>query len=170
MDLARLLRPELILLELETKELPESELGETPLERYQWELKEQILGELVDLVDRSGRVGNKGKLLQDLVNREKKATTGLAHGVAIPHVRTMHARDFLIGFARSTPGVNFDCFDGEPAHLFFIMVAPPYNDVSYLRIYKSLAEAFSFRDARREFMEAQDEGEVLRAVKRMSQG
>ena len=80
------------------------------------------------------------------------------------------ARDFLIGFARSTPGVWFDCLDGEPAHLFFVMVAPPYNDISYLRIYKSLAEAFSIRDLRREFMEAQSEGEVLRAIKRMGQG
>ena len=170
MDLARLLRPELILLELETKEIPEAELGDVPIERYHAELKEQILGELVDLLDRSGRVGSKGKLLADLVNREKKATTGLAHGVAIPHVRTMHARDFLIGFARSTPGIWFDCFDGEPAHLFFVMVAPPYNDISYLRIYKTLAEAFSIRDLRREFMEAQSEGEVLRALKRMGQG
>jgi len=170
MDIARLLRPELIQLELQTIERTPEELGDTPIERYHTELKESVLGELVDLLDRSGRVGNKGKLLADLVNRERKATTGLARGVAIPHVRTMHARDFLIGFARSTPGLWFDCLDGEPAHLFFVMVAPPYNDISYLRIYKSLAEAFSIRDLRREFMEAQSEGEVLRAIKRMGQG
>lgn len=156
-------------MELATTDLPEEEREEISRERYVFRQKEKILTELVDLLDRSGRVGNKAKLVQDLVGREKKASTGLTRGVAIPHIRSIHAKSFLLGFARSTPGVEFDCLDGEPAHLFFIMCAPPYDDTSYLRIYKQLAQAFSETDVRREFMNATDEGEVLRAVKSMEQ-
>lgn len=170
MNLARFLRPELILLELATTEVPEEERGEIPHERYVLSQKERIIEELADLLDRSGRVGNKGKLALDLFNREKKASTGLVHGVAIPHIRTIHAKEFLIAFARSTPGLEYACFDGKPAHLFFVMVAPPYDDTSYLKIYKQLAEAFSTPQMRREFMQAQSEGEILRAIKGMAQG
>ncbi|MEZ4649792.1 MAG: PTS sugar transporter subunit IIA [Candidatus Eisenbacteria bacterium] len=169
MQLARLLKPELILMELSTLDLPEEEREEIPYEKYVSRQKEKILTELVDLLARSGRIGNKGKLVQDLLGREKKASTGLTKGVAIPHIRSIHAKTFLLGFARSTPGVEFDCLDGEPAHLFFIMCAPPYDDTSYLRIYKQLAQAFSETDVRREFMQAEDEGEVLRAMKMMEQ-
>ena len=170
MNLARLLKPEHILLELQTRDLPDEEREEIPKDEYTWRIKEQVLTELVDLVNRSNRVSNRNKLYLDLLNRERKATTGLASGVAIPHVRTIYAKELLVGFARSIPGVEFDCLDGEPAHLFFIMVAPPYDDTSYLRLYRQLAEAFSVRDYREEFMSAESEGEIVRLVKRMGQG
>ena len=156
-------------MELETVDLPEEERAEIPFDRYVVRQKEKILTELVELLSRSGRVGNKPKLVQDLIGREKKASTGLTKGVAIPHIRSIHAKTFLLGFARSTPGVEFDCLDSERAHLFFIMCAPPYDDTSYLRIYKQLAQAFSETDVRRDFMNATDEGEVLRAMKMMGQ-
>ena len=170
MNLGRFLRPELILLELETTEVPEEERGELPHDRYVLSQKEKVITELADLLDRSGRVGNKGKLALDLFNRREKASTGLAYGVAIPHVRTIHAKEFLIAFARSTPGIEYGCMDENLAHLFFVMVAPPYDDTSYLKIYKQLAQALSMPHSRREFMEAESEGEILRAVKALEQG
>ncbi len=170
MNLARLINEEQILLELKTRDLPAEERAEIPPEQYRWMIKERVLAELVDLVNRSNRVSNRNKLYQDLLNRERKATTGLSSGVAIPHVRTIYAKELLVGFARSREGVEFDCLDGAPAHLFFVMVAPPYDDTAYLKLYRQLAEAFSGRDFRQEFMAAETEGEVLRVVKRMSQG
>jgi mannitol/fructose-specific phosphotransferase system IIA component (Ntr-type) len=166
MNLARLLRPELIKLEMETTTPPQSE-PPLPPDRYVWTIKEAVLGELAALVADGGRVGSQGKLFSDLVNREKKASTGLVHGIAIPHVRTIHAREMLFAFARSTPGLEFDCLDGEPAHLFFVIVAPPYDDQQYLRIYKQMATAFHVTDVREEFLRATDAGEVIRAMRQM---
>jgi fructose PTS system EIIBC or EIIC component len=170
MNLGRLLRPELILLELSTRDYSDEERETMTRDQFVWGTKEKVLSELVDLVDRSNRVSNRNKLYLDLVNRERKATTGLANGVAIPHVRTIYAKELLVGFARSTPGVEFDCLDSGPAHLFFVMVAPPYDDTAYLKLYRQLAEAFSGRDFRNEFMAAETEGEIVRLVKRMGQG
>ncbi len=169
MQLSRLLRPELILLEMETLDLPEEEREEIPKDRYALRQKEAILEELVALLDRGGRVGNKKKLAQDLLSREKKATTGLVRGLAIPHVRSIHAKEFMLGFARSTPGLEYGSMDGHPAHLFFILAAPPYDDTSYMRVYKSLAEGLSHESVRDELMEAGSEGEVIRTIKSMEQ-
>ncbi|MDM7916683.1 MAG: PTS sugar transporter subunit IIA [Candidatus Eisenbacteria bacterium] len=166
MNLARLLRPELIRLEMETTNPPQED-PPLPRDRYVWQVKEAVLLELAGLIANSGRVGSANKLYQDLLSREKKATTGLVRGVAIPHVRTIHAKELLFGFARSTPGVEFDSLDHEPSHLFFIIVAPPYDDIVYLRIYKQMATAFQTTDVRRDFLEAQSEGEVIRAMRLM---
>jgi PTS system fructose-specific IIA component len=166
MNLARLLRPELIQLEMATRNPPEED-PPLPRDRYVWLAKEAALEELADLIVSGGRVGSINKLYADLVNREKKASTGLVRGIAIPHVRTIHARELTFAFARSTPGIEFDCLDGEPAHLFFVIVAPPYDDVTYLRIYKQMATAFTTTDVREEFMEARDAGEVIRAMRLM---
>lgn len=164
MNIARLIRPELIRLELRTQ-MPPEPAEPFDRDRFVWCIKEAVIGELVDLMDLSGRIGNTKRLRSDLLNREKKASTGLSDGVAVPHVRTREAREFLLAFARSTPGVEFGCQDGRRAHIFFAMVSPPYDDTHYLRIYKQLAEAITYRDAARMLMEARNEGEVLRALK-----
>ncbi len=166
MNLARLLRPELIRLEMATRNLPQED-PPLPRDRYVWLVKEAAVQELADLISSGGRVGSVNKLYTDLINREKKASTGLVRGIAIPHVRTIHAKELTFAFARSTPGIEFDCLDGEPAHLFFVIVAPPYDDAAYLRIYKQMATAFSTTDVREEFMQAGDEGEVIRAMRLM---
>lgn len=167
MRLIRLLRPELILLEMETREPPDEERDGVPRSKYVLARKECVLGELVELLARSGRIGNPRKLHTDLLGREKKASTGLEHGIAVPHVRSRQAKEFVFAFARSTPGVEFDCRDGRRAHLFFALVAPPGEDRAYLRIYRKLAEAFSFAgdDLTREFLAARDEGEILRILR-----
>jgi mannitol/fructose-specific phosphotransferase system IIA component (Ntr-type) len=166
MNLARYIRPEQIRLELQAQAPPEPE---EPYDRrrYIWSIKEQVIEELAGLVASGGRIGNLRKLYLDLVNRERKATTGLAHGVAIPHVRTREAREFLMAFARSTPGIEFDSLDAGLSHLFFVFIAPPYDDTQYLRIYKQIAEAFTYGNATRSFMDARDEGEIIRALKHL---
>jgi len=166
MDISRYLKPELIKLEMETKTPIDPDSSLHP-DKILWMRKEAILKELVDLLDKSGKVGNKRKLLIDLVNREKKATTGIGQGIAFPHVRTMQAKEFIMGLARSKKGYDFDALDKEPVHLFFVMAAPPYDDALYLKVFKSLAEILRFDYFREELLNADSEHEIIRAIKRM---
>ncbi len=166
MEISRYLKPELIKLEMDTYIECDPDCQLHP-DKVLWQRKEAILGELVDLLDKSGRVGNKKKLLIDFVNRERKATTGIGHGIAIPHIRTMQAKEFLMGFARSKEGYAFDSLDDQPVHLFFVMAAPPYDDSLYLKIFKALAEILRFDYFREELLNITSEYEIIRAIKRM---
>ena len=156
-------------MELETRDLPEEEREEIPPEKYLRRQKALILRDIVDVLDRSGRVARPRRLLEDLENREKKAGTGLKCGIAVPHVRTPQVKELLFSVARSTPGLEYGCLDGEPAHLFLVLVAPPWDSQIYLKIYRKLAEAITIygQDLTREFLEARSEGEVIRAVRRL---
>jgi len=165
MNISRYMTEEQIKLEMETVIEPPEE-GQS-LEKWQQSSKALVLFELVDLLDVTHRVGNRNKLLQDFVNREKKATTGIGHGVAIPHIRSKHATEFMIGFARSSAGYYFDAMDSEPVHLFFIMAAPPYDDSLYLKVFKSLAEMLQYDTFREELMSVWTPGEVIRAIRAM---
>lgn len=117
MEISRYLKPELIKLEMNAHVDCDPDCQLHP-DKVLWTRKETILSELVDLLDKSGKVGNKKKLLIDFVNREKKATTGIGHGIALPHIRTMQAKEFILGLARSSEGYDFDSMDGELVHLF----------------------------------------------------
>jgi len=155
----------LIKLDMETVIDPPEE--EQSVERWRQQSKALILFELVDLLDITGRIGNRNKLLLDFVNREKQATTGIGHGIAIPHIRSKHASEFMLGFARSSVGYDFDALDGEPVHMFFVMASPPYDDSLYLKVFKALAEMLQYDTFRDELLSVWSPGEILRAVRAM---
>lgn len=165
MNLSRYFREDLIKLEMDTIIEPPRE--EESVDKYRQKNKELIIEELVDLLETGNRIGNRTKLVLDFVNREKKATTGIGYGVAIPHIRSKQAKEFIIAFARSKKGYDFDSLDNQPAHLFFIMASPPYDDSFYLKVFKSLSENLQYESFREELMSLETEGELIRALRSM---
>ena len=164
MRLSRYLTPELIELNLDSLvdlDFPE----DTSEQRRVRETKERVIGVLSMVLNRSGNVRNAQRLFRDLHNREKKATTGIGGGVAMPHVRTLQVKDFVIAFARSRNGMEFDALDGRPVTIFFPMASPPDDDRFYLRVYKSLSEILSFEDSVRRLTEAEDPHQILRIIR-----
>ena len=166
MDISRFLKPELIKLEMEA-EIESDPDSQVHPDKLLWRRKQAILCELVELLERSGRVGNPRKLLVDFLNREKKASTGIGHGIAVPHIRSMQAKELIMGLARSGKGYDFDSMDNGSVHLFFVMAAPPYDDSLYLKVFKALAQMLRFDDFREELLEASSEYEIIRAIKKM---
>jgi len=165
LNLSRFFKPELIKLELDTKIEFDPEKEIHPQKRL-WITKEAVLEELVNLLDNSGKVCNKRKLFIDLLNREKKASTAIGKGIAIPHVRTMQVREFVIGFARSEEGYEFDSMDKETVHLFFVTAAPPYDDTLYLKVFKALAQLLHSDSLKEELLIANSEYEIIRAIQK----
>ena len=169
MDVGRYLREGLVKLEIESEPGPPPEdLEPTPqaLERRRWHFKEKVVAELAELFAASGEVRNEHKFYLDLLNRERKASTAIGEGLAVPHVRSMQPRKLVLCFARSVRGVDYFSPDGRPVHLFFGVAAPSYDDSTYLRLYKWLAGAFSREDWLHEaLMSAAEPGEVIRIIK-----
>ena len=167
MNIARLLDPSLIKLSMNTRIEPPTDDGEKSA-RQMRDDKESILDELVSILEKSGKVGNRTKLLTDFVNRERKASTATGHGIAFPHIRTYQAKELVIGVARSELGYEFDAPDGEPVRLFFVMAAPSYgDDALYLKVFKALAEVLRFDYFRERLLNAASEHEIIRAFGEM---
>ena len=165
MNISRALTEDLIKLEMSTVVKPYED--GSSLEKWRQQGKESILEELVNLLINGNRVGNVTKLLIDFINRERKATTAIGDGIAIPHIRSMQAKELIIAFARSSEGYDFDSPDGKPTHLFFVMAAPPYDDSLYLRVFKSLMEMLQYESFRQELMTISHPGELIRTIRGM---
>jgi mannitol/fructose-specific phosphotransferase system IIA component (Ntr-type) len=157
--------PELIKLEMETRVPEEPESGSH--KKWIMDCKEMILSELIDILDPTGKIGNRNKLELDFINRERKASTGIGKGFAVPHIRSMQAKDFMIAFGRSTPGYDFDAMDGKPVHFFFIMAAAPYDDNLYLKVFKTVSELIGFDRFRQDLMEAQEPFDVIKSIREL---
>lgn len=165
MRLSRHLTEATIRLEMETVLTPRAE--GVSLARWRQEGKREIISELVDILESNSRIGNRTKLINDFVNREKKASTGIGKGIALPHIRSLQAKNLMLGIGRSANGYDFESLDEQPTHLFFVMAAPPYDDSLYLKVFKSLVEMLQYDELRQELMAAESAGEIIRAIKSM---
>lgn len=140
MNVLRFLRAECIQLDLDVvpTEAVEDETEAQQAKRLAKD-KDRTLEALVAVYERSGQMVNRNKFLKDLDHRERKATTAIVPGIAIPHVRTLQMRSFVMGFARAAgDGVPYLSLDGGPTRLFFLLASPPYDDRIYLQVYKAL--------------------------------
>ncbi|MHC4390139.1 MAG: PTS sugar transporter subunit IIA [Planctomycetota bacterium] len=162
MRLTRYLKEEFIRLDLGEDLVLENEDDEPLSKRQLFDIKHTILDQLVTLIDRSGRVANSTKLKNDLLNREKKATMAIGHGVVIPHVRTMQARDMAMAIGVASQPLPWTSPDGEPVDIFIAMVAPPYDDRTYLQAYRRIGELFVQHNAAERIRAAREPGEIIR--------
>ena len=164
MFVARFLKPEYVKLGLVGGHPDEMDPDLDP-EREKRRLKEAVIDELVDLFMRTGEVRNRHKFYVDLLHRERRASTAVGGGIAVPHVRSMQPRRVVVVCARSRDGAEYDAPDGKPVHAFFGIAAPPYDDKIYLQFYKWIAQSFLQEEwLLPALLEAEDEHEIIRML------
>lgn len=83
-----------------------------------------------------------------LIAREKLGSTGLGHGVAIPHGRLAGLDKTIGAFLKVPKGVDFDAPDNEPVDLVFALLVPEESTEEHLEILANLAKYFNARKSR----------------------
>jgi PTS system nitrogen regulatory IIA component len=114
--------------------------------------KQGVLEELAALL--AGATGTDApKLLSVLRERERLNSTAIGEGIAIPHGRLPGLRGVVAGFARSTPGVDFDSVDKQPTHLFFVLVAPDDAAAMHLKALARISRLLKDKEFRARLLE-----------------
>jgi PTS system nitrogen regulatory IIA component len=87
--------------------------------------KPEVLRELAECLARSLPGISASALVEALELRERLGpSTGLEHGVAIPHAKLAGLPGIVGCFGRSRAGVAFGAPGGKSSHLFFVLAAP----------------------------------------------
>lgn len=119
--------------------------------------KEGVIREMVESLHAAGlfRDTEMDDIIRAVMRREQLGTTGIGKHIAIPHSRHPSV-DRLIGtLAISQPGVAFDSLDGEPVHVFVLLVSPQDRPGEHLRALETVVRSMrddnfvkSLRDAK----------------------
>lgn len=107
--------------------------------------KDEVLDEIVALLGLDPR--STLQLSRLLKRRELLGSTGVGRGVAIPHCRSLALSRLRLAFGIHRAGLEYDAVDQKPAHIFFLIVAPP-NEVSnqYLPVLGKIAQFAQIAD------------------------
>ncbi|MBW7995999.1 MAG: PTS sugar transporter subunit IIA [Candidatus Glassbacteria bacterium] len=95
--------------------------------------KEKVLRRMVDMLAESGFTEDPAKLLHSLLEREKIMTTGIGHGIAVPHTVCEDVKAQTIALAHIPQGADFDSLDREPVFFVFLLVGPPSASATHLK-------------------------------------
>lgn len=105
--------------------------------------KKKLLEKLSLLLGKGAEGYDPAEIFHRLVERERLGSTGLGHGVALPHGR-LGDKDKTVGaFIKLDTGIGFDSPDGNPVNLLFALLVPEHHTNEHLQILASLANMFS---------------------------
>ncbi len=104
-------------------------------------------------------------ILQVLLERERLGTTGMGHGVAIPHARLKEVEQPIGFLARLQKPVDFDAVDGEAVDLIFLLLAPECNGTDHLKALAKVSRILRDPVTRSYLRQAGSKDELVAAVR-----
>jgi len=96
------------------------------------------------------------RVMEVVMAREHLGSTGIGHGVAIPHGRMPDLSAPMLALSRNIRGVDFDAIDGQPVHIVVLLLVPDSDDRRHLELLAQLARNLQQHSFREQVMQARD--------------
>ncbi|UCD70649.1 MAG: PTS sugar transporter subunit IIA [Syntrophobacterales bacterium] len=126
--------------------------------------KKGVLEELSNVLVQGGKLPDRDKVVEVLLEREKLGSTGIGDGIAIPHGKMKGIKGLVTSFGRSIKGINFESIDNKPTHLFFLLVAPENSAGIHLKALARISRILKDPSFRNRLMEARDRQDLFSII------
>jgi mannitol/fructose-specific phosphotransferase system IIA component (Ntr-type) len=108
--------------------------------------RDEAILELIDLLIDSGAApaAIKDQLIDRVLDRERKHSTGFGRGVAVPHVKHPDIKHMTAAIGISAEGIDFNSLDKQPVYSIFLLLSPQSRPEEHLQameiIFKNLSK------------------------------
>lgn len=126
--------------------------------------KEEIISELVGVLHAAGRIEDRILVTHDVLQRERTMSTGMQHGIALPHAKTDGTVSLAVAVGIKREGVDFDSIDGGPSRLFILIVSPKKSFGPHIQFLAAIGAVLKDERVREDVFSAAKETEVVRLL------
>jgi fructose-specific phosphotransferase system IIA component len=123
--------------------------------------KNEAIDELIDLLEKDGKLTNKGEFKEAVLKREEEFSTGIGMGIAIPHGKSSAVIEASMVFGKSEKGIDYQSMDDEPAHLFFLIAVPQDSNDVHLKALSEISRRLMHSEVRNQLLKAQSFEELI---------
>ncbi len=123
--------------------------------------KKKVLERLAVLLATEGKPPGSEQIYEKLLERERLGSTGMSHGVALPHARIQGLRHPRGAFLRLDEAIDFDALDDGPVDLVFGLLVPGDATEAHLALLAELARLFTDPHLCSRIRQARTAAEVL---------
>jgi PTS system nitrogen regulatory IIA component len=103
-------------------------------------------------------------LFRRLIARERLGSTGIGHGIAIPHCRVENCNGTVGALITLSEPVDFDAIDSQPVDILFAMLVPENAHDEHLQNLAALAGALNNADYRQRLRSAKSDDALYQAA------
>jgi len=126
--------------------------------------KNEIINELLDILKATGKIRDKKSALKAVMDREEKMSTGMKHGIAIPHGKSDTIDDLIACVGISDKSVDFDSLDHEPCRIFIMTLSPVEKTGPHLQFLAEISQLFKSAEKRQEILNAGSPEEIVKIL------
>lgn len=148
MTLSELIQPDLIKINMESQS--------------KWAVIEELVDHLI--TNHELRLSDRQEVVEAVFTRERSLSTGLDHGLAVPHGAVECVKDIIVSLGVSPKGIPFECQDGQPARLIVLLVIPKGSFQQHVRTLAGVARLASQKDLRERIINARTPDDVLEVI------
>lgn len=102
---------------------------------------------------------------QALVARERSMSTGMEHGIAIPHAAVEGLDDLLAVLAIAPQGIPFEAVDKKPAQILIALIYPRHKKLMHIKTLAEIARMLARADVRQRLLQCADAQGVIAALR-----
>lgn len=126
--------------------------------------KTDIINELIDLLDGGGKIADKSKITQAVMEREQMMSTGIGNGVAIPHGKSSGVSDIAVALGITQRDVNFEALDGKPVRIVFMLVGPEKSSSAHIKMLSRISRLLNQTSFRKKLIESTDAHDAMTII------
>ncbi|MGB9742011.1 MAG: PTS sugar transporter subunit IIA [candidate division WOR-3 bacterium] len=131
--------------------------------------QEQLFNLIADRLLNAGIATEPDALIEGFLKREQLCSTGVGHGVAIPHSATSMVDRIIVVVTRLNPALDWHARDNEPVNLVVALISPPSLYSDYLQALAALARALHLEPVRRLALNAPSAAEAAKIIATIAQ-
>ena len=124
------------------------------------ETKDEVIRELLDWLERAGAVNDRAAAEEAVFERERSMSTGMQHGIALPHAKTDAVEHLAAAIGIKRAGMDFKSLDGQPTKIIVLTLGPKSKPESQMQFLAGIGRALGDETRREDILNAKSEDEV----------
>lgn len=124
--------------------------------------RDGVIEELVSALIASGAAPEalRKDLVDRVLERERRGSTGFGRGIAVPHVKHKNAKGMAAAIGLSAQGVDFQALDKQPVYSVFLLLSPADQPEDHLQAMEAIFRNVGKETFRRFLRQAQTADDV----------
>ena len=131
--------------------------------------KAEALKELTHLLFEKRKMKGVGPALDQVMARETTESTGIGHGIAVPHARVSGLKSLCCAVARCKEGLDFMAVDRNPVHIVFLICYPPTQQTTYLNFIATVSKLLRDEEHLKAMLDAETGADMYAVLTELSQ-
>lgn len=132
--------------------------------------KHEVICELVDMLVDAGKVRDGASLKEAVWSREQTRTTGIGHGLAIPHGKCEGISELTMAIGKPSEPLDFEAIDNQPVRLVVLLASPPDKTSDHIQALAQVSRMMTNEDFRQKIYDAENAEAIFELVVAQANG